>query len=576
MTPPTTTTALPETLVRIPLDRIVEHPHNVRSRLGDLAELTKSIEGTGIVSPLTVLPADEAGLHMLVAGHRRHAAAGRAKGVIDAPCVIRDLSEAQVIEMMLVENLQRAEITAVEEARGYARLVELGTKIAEIAKKVGRSQALVRSRLDLLVLPDPVLALVEQAVVTLGEAEQIAQGHADDDDALAWLAESGASDGRKFWHRGPVEALTAYVRRRNLDRDFDDAVAKATKAGHRIFEPPPSSMYAPTGLQLSRWCPLKYLELTVAKHRSEPCHAVRIQRDRQSGKVTTTHLCTQPKRHTLRAPVAQQSDVQMDPDLYGGPTVPDGTDEDAVTGTADPEAMTEAIWRAEILSQRASAAVAIRSITQIEPEVLRALLGGSAAGILNREGATEHFLELPAVPSPSGPSYSAAFTDHVTAADPPALARAFTAVVLAGLYNWVANSSPADATSPRAAMWLRWVMSHGHVPTEDAADLIAYAVDDLDRLDAAANLDPVPLKEQLSKLAPEDVAHLAELLFHDSEFNSTDGWLAPEETITRLVAERWIELHATGNDDDAAYRPTPAALAIADAIDELDRHDREA
>lgn len=296
-------------LLSLPVDRLTPHPDNVRRNVGDVTELAKSIAGTGVLEPLLVLPAGDDGCHLVVAGHRRLAAARKA-GLSEVPAIVRDLTAAEVIEAMLVENLQRAEITPVEEARGYGRLIELDTKVTDIARKVGRSQPHVKGRLDLLTLPDQVLDLVDVGDVTLTEAADMVKLCAAHPRAWDLLAAD------------PTSGCWAIERR--IDRDAKDALLaeereKLVKAGLTEFTK--KDWWQGWKLELNKPQEVAKLELGKAgsKHRTEPCHAVRLQVFGSAAggwRVERTTICTDPKRHTTLVADKKRSDLQIDPDLY--------------------------------------------------------------------------------------------------------------------------------------------------------------------------------------------------------------------------------------------------------------------
>lgn len=331
------------------LDQLEPHPHNVRHDLGDLTDMAKSIAEQGVLEPLLVLPEDLMGKHLVVAGHRRLAAALRAKPrPASVPCVIRPLTEAQVVEQMLVENMQRAAITPVEEAKAYGRLIDLESTVAKIAKRVGRSQAHVKGRLALLALPDPVLEHVATGTLTLEVAGEVV-AHADDDDAMGWLVKELTS-GRR--HR-PAE-LDRYVADRDARAALDEAKAKVTDAGKRLFTPKSGYFFLGSN-QIGRSADrgvvaVQALHLPdggARRHASEPCHAVYIEQESWGDrKLTSTTVCTDSIRHTTHAPAGKRSDLQSPPDMYGhldqanGSPVPAGPDPYTVRrrATADQEA----------------------------------------------------------------------------------------------------------------------------------------------------------------------------------------------------------------------------------------------
>ncbi|MEZ5234273.1 MAG: ParB/RepB/Spo0J family partition protein [Acidimicrobiales bacterium] len=155
----------------LPVGSLVPAADNVRRRVGDVRELAASVASVGIVEPLLVSPLD-AERYVIVAGHRRHAAAVRA-GLAEVPCTVRELSEAERVEIMLVENLQRSDLTAIEEASGLFRLVECGMTQKELARRIGRSARRVAARLALLELPKVVQEEVHAGSMSVGEAQAL-------------------------------------------------------------------------------------------------------------------------------------------------------------------------------------------------------------------------------------------------------------------------------------------------------------------------------------------------------------------------------------------------------------------
>ena len=138
-------------LTMLAIDSVVPAEDNLRRRIGDVRDLAASITAVGVIEPLLVSPV-EGDRYVIVAGHRRHAAAQKA-GLVEVPCMIRTLTDFERVEIMLVENLQRCDLTAIEEASGYFRLVEHGMTQRELARRIGRSARHVAGRLALLELP---------------------------------------------------------------------------------------------------------------------------------------------------------------------------------------------------------------------------------------------------------------------------------------------------------------------------------------------------------------------------------------------------------------------------------------
>jgi ParB family chromosome partitioning protein len=135
-----------------PVNDLRPNPLNPRGELhvAGLDELADSIRAQGVLQPLLVTPGG-----VVVAGHRRLAAA-RLAGLSEVPVVVRDLDAVQQQEIMLVENLQRQDLSAVEEARAYRRLLDDGHTTAQLARRVGVPAARINARLVLLKLDEQV------------------------------------------------------------------------------------------------------------------------------------------------------------------------------------------------------------------------------------------------------------------------------------------------------------------------------------------------------------------------------------------------------------------------------------
>lgn len=141
------------TFTYIAAQKLVPSPENVREGLGDLQELASSVEEKGILQPLLVRDLqDKRNLFEIVAGHRRYAA-GQMVGLASYPCVVRDLTDVEALEAMVIENTQRRTINPIEEAKALVKLVESGLKEIEVARRISRSPTHVHHRLQLLELP---------------------------------------------------------------------------------------------------------------------------------------------------------------------------------------------------------------------------------------------------------------------------------------------------------------------------------------------------------------------------------------------------------------------------------------
>lgn len=133
-----------------------------------IADLVESVREKGILQPILVRPID--GGFEIIAGERRWRAAQRAQ-LHEVPVIIREFTDKEALEVALVENLQRQDLSPLEEADGYRRLVdEFSHTQEELAKAVGKSRSHVANMMRLLALPDPIKAMVE--------AKQLSAGHA--------------------------------------------------------------------------------------------------------------------------------------------------------------------------------------------------------------------------------------------------------------------------------------------------------------------------------------------------------------------------------------------------------------
>jgi ParB family chromosome partitioning protein len=165
-----------------------------------LSELAASIATRGVIQPIIVRPHPEGTGYQLVAGERRWRAAQKAR-LHEIPALVRDLSDREVMALALIENLQREDLSPVEEARAYHRLSEQEGMIqVDIAKLVEKSRSHVANMMRLMTLPDRVLDLIEQNKLTMGHARALIGR----DDAIH-LAEIAVAEGLSV---RDVETLT--------------------------------------------------------------------------------------------------------------------------------------------------------------------------------------------------------------------------------------------------------------------------------------------------------------------------------------------------------------------------------
>lgn len=160
-------------LVLLPIDAVEPHPLNVRDSVGDLRDLVDSIESMGILEPLVAVP--RGGRYRLIAGHRRLAAARKAN-LTHVPVLVRpELTDEQIVEAMLVENMQRVDLTPLEQARAIRGLVDLGRSQRQVAAAIGKTEFFIGRRLILLELPADIQGRLNAKEITEKEAVEIAR-----------------------------------------------------------------------------------------------------------------------------------------------------------------------------------------------------------------------------------------------------------------------------------------------------------------------------------------------------------------------------------------------------------------
>jgi ParB family chromosome partitioning protein len=162
---------LGERIQQIRLDQIVPSPLQPRTEFRDdqLSDLVDSIRERGIIQPLIVRLAG--GKYELIAGERRMRASLEV-GLSEAPVIVRKASDQEVLELALIENLQRADLNPIEEAAAYSRLSkEFRLTQEEIAKRVGKSRAAVANAMRLMELDPEVQAHLTQGRLTVGHAK---------------------------------------------------------------------------------------------------------------------------------------------------------------------------------------------------------------------------------------------------------------------------------------------------------------------------------------------------------------------------------------------------------------------
>lgn len=159
--------------LELDIDRLVPNHFQPRAHIDDrrLEELAQSVRANGVIQPIIVRRRDDR--YEIIAGERRWRAAQRA-GMLRVPVVVRDVPDDKLLEVALIENLQREDLNAVEEARAYQRLsAEFHMTQDQIAAAVGKDRSTIANVLRLLKLPEDVLSLLSGGDLTMGHARAL-------------------------------------------------------------------------------------------------------------------------------------------------------------------------------------------------------------------------------------------------------------------------------------------------------------------------------------------------------------------------------------------------------------------
>jgi len=281
------------TLVEIPLDDLEPDPGNPRDKLRRIDELAASIREVGILQPL-VVTRNGNDRYRIVVGHRRHAAAKKAK-LTTVPCIVRDngIDRARLIHE-IIENVQRDDLNPIEEAKAYNRLLkELDVTQAEIAARCGVSEAHVSKRLSLLALPTDVRKRVglprgDEQRITLEEAYELSK-LADHPDRIRDVLTDPDPIERRYYLEQQVEEVE---REQKLTAARADLAAK----GKRVVDNEGYNPKSYARLAKETW--ERGIVVDRRKHAKEPCAAVVLEWDGR--KCNTVPVCTDPERHTKK------------------------------------------------------------------------------------------------------------------------------------------------------------------------------------------------------------------------------------------------------------------------------------
>ena len=161
-------------LTYINVEDIHPHPDNPRKVLTDIEELAESIKAKGVMQNLTVVPR-EAGGYTAIIGHRR-LAASKLAGLTEVPCVVVEMSYKEQLGTMLLENIQRSDLTVIEQAQGFQMMIDLGETIETVADKTGFSKSTVKRRIEIAKLDrEKLAAAAERKQLTIGDLDKFTQ-----------------------------------------------------------------------------------------------------------------------------------------------------------------------------------------------------------------------------------------------------------------------------------------------------------------------------------------------------------------------------------------------------------------
>lgn len=280
-----------DTITMLATKQLVPAKDNPRQALGDVDELAASMKSVGILEPLVVTPNGAADKYTIVCGHRRHAAAKKAK-LAEVPCIVRELDDAGRREAMAVENLQRQDLTPLDEARAFQQLVDLGYSQRKIAERVGVGQPHISKRLKLLTLPEDAQKALVAEKITIETALELTK-LADHPERVSELVGRRRVDAHRV--QAEIEAV-AFEQLAEAERN------RAAKEGWPVVDEPFYSDKSVRKLRVGN----SYghgIEIDASNHRPEPCHAVYVGREWKSGggsKAVLVEVCTDPKRHTKK------------------------------------------------------------------------------------------------------------------------------------------------------------------------------------------------------------------------------------------------------------------------------------
>ncbi len=163
----------------IPISKVVAGVYQPRRKFSqtELKELSESIKENGLIQPILVRKSDDNGQYEIIAGERRYRAI-KMLGLTTVPAIVKKLNNHEALELALIENIQRLDLTIIEEALGYKQLMaDFSYTQDQVAKKTGKSRSHIGNLLRLLQLPDAVKSMLDENSISLGHAKAIANSN---------------------------------------------------------------------------------------------------------------------------------------------------------------------------------------------------------------------------------------------------------------------------------------------------------------------------------------------------------------------------------------------------------------
>jgi len=298
----------------VPISKVVvDKGFNNRRTLGDLSELAASIRSLGLLQPILVRR--ENGSFHLIAGERR-LAASKLAGKKEIEIKVVDQDEAARLESLLVENLHRRDIDPLEEADGYSRLIDLGLKQSEIAKKVGRSEAHVSKRLSLTGLSPLAGKLLAVGSIPIDAAIALAKHKPEHQDKAIEhvkkmyrdLANAAPYQLRELGRRAADEAKKSAMSKKKAELK-----KKLRQAGVTILSGAQSYSWGQPGKPCrlgagpknSSYSDAKHVDMTPKQHSELSCHAAAVTGGDIWSEPKVVYLCTDPTSHMSKDEAAK-------------------------------------------------------------------------------------------------------------------------------------------------------------------------------------------------------------------------------------------------------------------------------